>query len=591
MALRSNILSMKEAARILALPPDRMASLMAADALPKLRFEDGSRKLSRQQVERLSSACSSPLHQHAVQFFESEDFLCKVVADYIVEGLQVGAPVIIVARPERLRAFVARVEESGFPLDASTRDNSLVLLDAFETLDGFMVDGMPDEIAFCNRMQPLLRRLRISHPGVRPRAYGEMVDILWAEGKTKAAIRLEDCWNALAQREPFALLCSYRMDNFRNDLGGAQFKQVCNTHSDISMLEALPAATDAQSLRRELAHMQQRICALEEQLWKNHRVPTREPGDRAAPPHARQESLHAAGGVRILIQHQATTASMLDLVAIANEQPSRLCTRFADSTDQALALLDAGGIELCLCLIAEDGEDHALGLLHAVHQRGISLPIVAVTAHSLPGEVAERLMMAGFEDVVSERKLDVSEILRIVRNAQLRGRRMNRLLEIGLVDELTRVLNRRGFLERLELERQRCEQLQIPLSLLYFDLNDFKQVNDRYGHSIGDETLRVFVRVLGALLRKSDVIGRIGGDEFAVVCPGISRRASQQVVRRLHECLRLSPIKAADHRLITSVSAGISATGQAAGVTTEALVERADSAMYRDKRRQKLRKA
>ena len=106
------------------------------------------------------------------------------------------------------------------------------MLDAQRTLDLFMHHGMPDQERFEASVGKLIAEvLEGREDRVLIRAYGEMVDVLWKEGKSEAAIRLEMLWNRLAQRYGFALLCGYSMGNFYKETKG--FEAICREHTHI----------------------------------------------------------------------------------------------------------------------------------------------------------------------------------------------------------------------------------------------------------------------------------------------------------------------------------------------------------------------
>ncbi len=144
-------------------------------------------------------------------------------------------------------------------------------------------------------------------------------------------------------------------------------------------------------------------------------------------------------------------------------------------------------------------------------------------------------------------------------------------------DPLTRVLNRRGFLEAITNEAKRIARNPEPVSLIMFDLDDLKYTNDHYGHLAGDEHLVQFARLLEASLRGMDVIGRLGGDEFAVLAPQTDARQVQDLAGRLRVVLD-------SHSL--AVSMGL-ATLRSGDRDLDSLLPRADKAMYLNKARRK----
>jgi diguanylate cyclase (GGDEF)-like protein len=119
--------------------------------------------------------------------------------------------------------------------------------------------------------------------------------------------------------------------------------------------------------------------------------------------------------------------------------------------------------------------------------------------------------------------------------AQNHDRQRALLNDISRSDALTGSLNRRGFEERVESELARSARNGRPLSLMLLDLNGFKAVNDEQGHAAGDDLLCSVVDTLKAAVRTSDVVGRMGGDEFAVLSPGAGRQEAEQLASRVRE--------------------------------------------------------
>jgi diguanylate cyclase (GGDEF)-like protein len=113
----------------------------------------------------------------------------------------------------------------------------------------------------------------------------------------------------------------------------------------------------------------------------------------------------------------------------------------------------------------------------------------------------------------------------------------DRLTDLAQTDELTGLANRRHLLEQLEREFTRAKRYYRPLSLLYLDLDGFKALNDRHGHLFGDEVLRGCARSLSAVLRSTDLLARIGGDEFAVLLPETKLDGAENVANKLKRAL------------------------------------------------------
>ncbi|UTD28890.1 GGDEF domain-containing protein [Bradyrhizobium sp. WD16] len=149
------------------------------------------------------------------------------------------------------------------------------------------------------------------------------------------------------------------------------------------------------------------------------------------------------------------------------------------------------------------------------------------------------------------------------------------------IDPLTGLLNRRGFGEATERMIQREAKAGRPVSAMIFDIDHFKSVNDRFGHPAGDEVLKAFASVVSGNLRISDLIGRIGGEEFAALLP-CSIEEAVLAAERVREAFQTSGIKVGEVAVETTVSIGIA--GGPANTELEVLLASADTALYRAKR-------
>ena len=162
---------------------------------------------------------------HIVQFYESSDALCDAVADFLAAGAVAGEPLLIVATEEHRAALVARLLLRG------AQGADITVLDASETLDRFMVDGEPDAARFAAVIEGAVEGIEARRPATPVRAYGEMVDILWRSGNSKAALLLEGLWNDLQRRQPLSLYCAYVMGSFYKE---GDLEAICATHNHVA---------------------------------------------------------------------------------------------------------------------------------------------------------------------------------------------------------------------------------------------------------------------------------------------------------------------------------------------------------------------
>lgn len=176
----------------------------------------------------------------------------------------------------------------------------------------------------------------------------------------------------------------------------------------------------------------------------------------------------------------------------------------------------------------------------------------------------------------------VQEIMFVGMDVTARKAMEAQLISLATADSLTGAANRRHFLERAEVEIQRAARYGHPLSLALIDLDHFKKVNDTHGHHAGDAALTHLCRVLAGILRDVDVLGRMGGEEFAVLLPETDLVRAVRVAERMRAALESSPVPLAEGSLTLTLSAGVATHGPGAP-TIDALLQQADAAMYQAK--------
>lgn len=154
--------------------------------------------------------------------------------------------------------------------------------------------------------------------------------------------------------------------------------------------------------------------------------------------------------------------------------------------------------------------------------------------------------------------------------------RTRELERLSRVDFLTGLLNKRAFVDEFRKELLRCNRSAQGLSVVYFDVDEFKQINDTLGHAKGDEVLKAIGNAVDEIKREVDIAGRCGGDEFCVVLPGSEIDGAQQFVDRLIATLE-------DKELGLGLSVGIIKSEPGSRETTDELINLADQEMYQSK--------
>jgi diguanylate cyclase (GGDEF)-like protein len=149
-------------------------------------------------------------------------------------------------------------------------------------------------------------------------------------------------------------------------------------------------------------------------------------------------------------------------------------------------------------------------------------------------------------------------------------------------DVLTKIYNRRAFAAKAEGVLAACARSQRQATLLLFDLDHFKSVNDRFGHQGGDAALQAFSNLIQGTLRNVDLFGRIGGEEFAALLPDLGSEDAYRVAERLRLAVEQLDIAHADGSISMTVSIGV-ATAASTGASLNDLMNRADAALYEAK--------
>jgi len=189
---------------------------------------------------------------------------------------------------------------------------------------------------------------------------------------------------------------------------------------------------------------------------------------------------------------------------------------------------------------------------------------------------------AGASDYI-RKPFDVAELRARIRVGLRVLQLQEQLNELASTDSLTRVCSRGRWFELAATEFSRARRYSRPLSILIADLDFFKRINDTFGHHAGDDVLQRFADVLRMQSRESDVTGRLGGEEFAMLLPETPLGAAQEVARRIVEGCHSIELPRADPPLRCTCSIGVAEVIDE-DQTVEATLRRADRALYRAKR-------
>ncbi len=212
--------------------------------------------------------------------------------------------------------------------------------------------------------------------------------------------------------------------------------------------------------------------------------------------------------------------------------------------------------------------------LHVEFAMGL---VVLLVAEMVLGWQACRQFSEGIEKVVLNQT--ISKQLEL-RNAQL-GEVVEKLNVIATHDELTGAYNRRFIVEQIERQHQMFERYGNLCSIVLLDVDLFKQVNDHYGHVVGDAVLVALVQRMQGELRQQDFLGRYGGEEFLLVLPMTDQAAAQQLTERIREVVSSAPIVEQPEPFHVTASFGVAQLKH--GESVDGWLVRADRALYRAK--------
>ena len=209
--------------------------------------------------------------EHFVHFYDDEEGLVDAVAHFVGGALDDGGPAVVVAAEGHREPLAKRLWGRGHDLEALGRQGKFVALDAAQTMSKFMVDGWPDARRFHDVIGGTLE---VAAAGAKApvRVFGEMVALLWAEGRRDAAIRVEKLWNDLGRRHSIALFCAYPSNAFAREADRRSFAEVCAEHRHVIPAHALTEQAPAEEHLRLILEVQEKTLALDEEVTRRREI-------------------------------------------------------------------------------------------------------------------------------------------------------------------------------------------------------------------------------------------------------------------------------------------------------------------------------
>lgn len=284
----------------------------------------------------------------------------------------------------------------------------------------------------------------------------------------------------------------------------------------------------------------------------------------------------------------AISASAADLrrlrETLARDPSHQIELHDARLLKQALHQLRETRFDAVLLHLLPDREP-SLSLLGALLEQATDVPVVVLT-DPVDEELGVLALRAGAQDALCKEPLDSGLLARAIRFAIERHQVHVALRAMALIDDLTGLYNRRGFQALGKQQMKIADRTRKRLSHLFVDVDNLKNINDRFGHREGDLLLLETADLLRSTFRESDLIARIGGDEFVVLAMDVASPTQEQWTARLEEQLR-SRNAHPDRRYPLSLSLGFAYYDPEFPCALSDLLDRADSLMYEQKRRKR----
>jgi two-component system cell cycle response regulator len=264
--------------------------------------------------------------------------------------------------------------------------------------------------------------------------------------------------------------------------------------------------------------------------------------------------------------------------------PFQFIIENARDRNQALDMMQRKVYDLVL-LDLGSAEGGGMDTFRMVKAQAGEIPVVVLTR--LDDEsVAMQAVSEGAQDYIVKGHVTNRYLANALRYAVTRHRLRERLVNEAHLDELTGLYNRRGFMNLGQQQLTMANRTKRGLMLFYVDLDDMKRINDKYGHKTGDQALLDASNIFRRSFRKSDIIARIGGDEFAVLAIETTLNGREAVLRRLQDAIvKFNGNERRPYHV--SLSVGVAVYDADNPVAIEAFLDQADKLMYEEKTRRK----
>jgi two-component system cell cycle response regulator len=263
----------------------------------------------------------------------------------------------------------------------------------------------------------------------------------------------------------------------------------------------------------------------------------------------------------------------------------------ASSGEEALASMEKKVYDLVLSDMMMEDMD-GLELLKKVNRKYPSTIFMIITGHGSLATAIESMRLGAFDYLLkpcddSELKLRIQRGLKERRLLKKVEDQKKKLEQMAITDGLTGLYSRSYFMEALEREFKHFNRYRSPLSFMMIDIDYFKRINDKFGHQVGDDVLKVIAKTIESTIREADIIGRYGGEEFGIIQPRTEQGGARLTGERILSAVRKIPANAKlpkKFSLPVTVSIGIASCPNRRIKNPAHLIRAADTALYEAKR-------
>jgi len=285
--------------------------------------------------------------------------------------------------------------------------------------------------------------------------------------------------------------------------------------------------------------------------------------------------------IKVLLIEDSPGDARLLREALAEANDAAFGLEFVDRLSIGLRRLSEGGIDLALLDLGLP-DSQGLDTLDRVQTEAPDVPIIVLTGTQDEG-LGVKAVQIGAQDYLVKGEVDARLLVRAMRYAIERHRLLAELQRMSFVDDLTGLRNRRGFFALAEQQVKLADRTKNGFLLPLVDLDGLKSINDAFGHREGDLALIETARALKETFRESDIIARIGGDEFAVIAIEAGRDSAEILRNRLSKNLEASNA-GGSRRYTLSISLGIASYDPEHPCPIDELLAQADARLYEQKR-------